>query len=47
MMDNQQHRSPNEWLTEIKRLYYIVYGLTIALFGVIWYMNYTSLADTA
>lgn len=46
MMDNQQHRSPNEWLTEIKRLYYIVYGLTIALFGVIWYMNYTSLADT-
>lgn len=45
-MVKQQHRSPNEWLTEIKRLYYIVYGLTIALFGVIWYLNFQSVADT-
>lgn len=43
---NPQHKSQHEWLTQVKQLYYIVYGLTIALFGVIWYINYSSIADT-
>lgn len=45
-MNQLQHKSPNEWLTQVKQLYYIVYGLTIVLFGVIWYMNYESIADS-
>lgn len=45
-MNPNQLKSPNEWLTQVKQFYYIVYGLTIALFGVIWYLNYTSIADS-
>ena len=45
-MNSKQHRSPHEWLTHVKQLYYIVYGLIIALFGVIWYLNYQSIAES-
>ena len=40
------HKSQHEWLSMLKQLYYIVYALTIVLFGAIWYINYTSLAES-
>ena len=46
MMNSTCHRSKHEWLAMHRQLYYIVYGLTVALFGAIWYLNYKSIGET-
>lgn len=44
MLSTNQPKSKTEWLSEIKTMYYLLYALIIVLFGVIWYLNYNSLA---
>jgi len=46
MLKPSTHKSKTEWLSLMKTLYYILYGLIIVLFGVIWYMNYDSISRT-
>ena len=45
-MKTIRHKSKHEWQSMLAREYYIVYGLTIILFGVAWYLNYSSMAET-
>ncbi|MBQ7530194.1 MAG: hypothetical protein IJT12_00620 [Paludibacteraceae bacterium] len=35
-----------DWLSQTKKMYYILYALIIVLFGVIWFLNYDSLKQT-
>lgn len=46
MTNQTQHKSKAEWLRLHNQLYYIVYGLVIIFFGVIWYINYQSLSES-
>lgn len=46
MLKPTQHKSPAEWLSGIKVLYYVLYVLIIATFGAIWYLNYMSLSQS-
>ena len=45
-MHTPQHKTKAEWLTLHNRLYYFVYALVLILFGVVWYVNYSSLQDS-
>lgn len=46
MLKPYAHMSKTEWLSRMKMIYYVLYALIIALFGVIWYLNYESLQTT-
>lgn len=46
MLKPTRHLTQAEWLTYCKQFYYIMYVLVIALFGAVWYLNYTTLAET-
>ena len=45
-MNTPQHKTKAEWLKLHHQLYYLVYGLIIVLFGLVWYINYSSLQDS-
>ena len=41
-----QHKTKAEWLRLHNQMYYLVYGLVIIFFGVVWYINYSSVAES-
>lgn len=45
-MNTIEQKTEQEWLKQLRMTYYVIYALTIALFGVVWYINYTSVAET-
>lgn len=45
-MTQQPQRTPDEMLNTAKLLYYVIYAMTIVLFGAIWYLNYSSISES-
>lgn len=46
MLKPNQHHTKSEWLKQLQTTYYVLYVLIVALFGVIWYMNYSSITES-
>lgn len=46
MLSPKRHMSKSEWLRYMQVMYYVLYGLIIVLFGVVWYVNYQSLTES-